>query len=115
MIPKAQDTTIGPERKKKTATTSPRKESVKQEVSDESLHLEGSDGEAERISLIEIENATNEEEIPTETTDSGPGVDIRQRIKELRASAREQVEVADDADDLDRRIDELFSRRSKDS
>ena len=115
LIPKAQDTTIGPERKKKTATTSPRKESVKQEVSDESLHLEGSDGEAERISLIEIENATNGEEIPAETTDSGPGVDIRQRIKELRASAREQVEVADDADDLDRRIDELFSRRSKDS
>jgi hypothetical protein len=44
-----------------------------------------------------------------------PGDDVRQRIKELRASARTQSEASDDGDNLDKRIDDLFSRRSKES
>jgi len=85
--------------------------------SDDSLHLdEHSQTADERISLIEIEEESLEiEEEEEEKVKLSPGDDVRQRIKELRASARTQSEASDDGDNLDKRIDDLFSRRSKES
>ena len=116
LIPKQQATALAPERKKKKSTSTGRVENVEDdELSDESLHLDIGDEDVQRISLVEIEEeGADGSEIET-TENSGLGSDIKERIKQLRASARDQVEAADDADDLDRRIDELFSRRRKDS
>ena len=85
--------------------------------SDDSLHLdEHSQTADERISLIEIgEESLEIEEEEEEKVKLSPGDDVRQRIKELRASARTQSEASDDGDNLDKRIDDLFSRRSKES
>ncbi len=83
--------------------------------SDDSLHLEGQTPTPDdRISLIEIEQ--EEKAVVEEKEKLSPGDDVRQRIKELRASARAANETtSDDGDDLDKRIDDLFSRRSKES
>ena len=78
---------------------------------DQGLYLESED-EVSESSSTEVNEQNKEEEIQEESLEEVPqlGTDIRDRIKQLRASARE--EVAKDSDgDLEQRIEDMFSRR----
>lgn len=84
---------------------------INSENIDQGLYLESED-EVSVVPSTEVKEQNEEEEIQEEVLEEVPqlGTDIRERIKQLRASARE--EVASDSDgDLEQRIEDMFSRR----
>ena len=84
---------------------------IDSENSDQGLYLESED-EVAVVPSTEAKEQNVEEEVQEKVLEEAPqlGTDIRERIKQLRASARE--EVASDSDgDLEQRIEDMFSRR----
>ncbi|MBT7938587.1 MAG: hypothetical protein HN696_05440 [Euryarchaeota archaeon] len=81
---------------------------------DQGLYLESED-EISVSPSTEIKEQNSEEEVQEEDSKDSPqlGTDIRERIKQLRASAREEV-VEDSNSDIEQRIEDMFSRRGID-
>ncbi|MDC0055572.1 hypothetical protein OAJ94_00795, partial [Deltaproteobacteria bacterium] len=87
---------------------------INSENIDQGLYLESED----KVSVLpstDVEEQNEGEEIQEEIVEESPqlGTDIRDRIKQLRASAREEV-AKDNDGDIEQRIEDMFSRRGID-
>jgi hypothetical protein len=84
---------------------------INSENTDQGLYLESED-EVSVLPSSDAKEQNEEDDIQEEVLEEVTqlGTDVRDRIKQLRASAREEV-AKDNDDDIEQRIEDMFSRR----